>query len=245
VSSWASTVQLLWLTMKKLRYFLYAFLAGFLLWLYYLAAPATSGFAFPDNRIWAHRQNTMAAVEQHAPGSVGGLEMDIWNRNGVLINAHDDSEVEGGIALAEHLKQIAGRGPMPYLWFDLKNIERSNELEFRDQITALMEQYRLQGKLLVESRYPSAMTRLCQGEIHCSIWLYHSGSLLGDIWNRLTLPIAVQFLNVASVSIDYRNLGALDKSIPENWPILLFTFDNPQQAEAFKSNERYRILLSD
>jgi hypothetical protein len=231
--------------MKRIRYFLYGFAALFLLWLYYLAAPATSGFAFPDNRIWAHRQNTIEAVDGHSAGSVGGLEMDIWNRNGVLINAHDESEVETGIPLAEHLKQIAGCGPMPNLWFDLKNIERSNELEFRDQITALMQQYQLEGKLLVESRYPFSMTRLCQEEIHCSIWLYGSGSLVRDIWNRLTLPIAVQFLNVASVSVDYRNLPVMEKSIPENWPILLFTFDNPKQAEPFMDNGRYRILLSD
>jgi len=211
----------------------------------YMMPPVATEFSFPENRVWKHRQNNSVSAIKSIREGTSGIELDIMFIDGHLRVAHDPTEIANSQLLNRYLKDLADKNVTPTLWLDIKNIWFSNEVEIRTEILDLIERYGLYNRLLVESPRPMQMVRLCQTIIKCSIWAQKTHNPISRTWTRASVRAFSLVANLSSVSIDYKDASLAEKIVPNDFPVLLYTFSSKNQLAGFDQNPRFKVLLTD
>ena len=126
----------------------------------YFIKPVETRFAFPENRVWKHRQNSSDLALKSIAAGANGIEIDIMLVDGKLQVAHDEGEIQGSQSLDDFLSALALENATPSLWLDIKNIGFTNEVQIRGILLDVNDRYNLHDRLLVESPNPMRMMRL-------------------------------------------------------------------------------------
>jgi hypothetical protein len=211
----------------------------------YFIEPVETRFAFPENKVWKHRQNSSDLALKSIAAGANGIEIDIMLVDGKLRVAHDEGEIPSSQSLDDFLSALALENATPSLWLDIKNIGFTNEVQIREILLDVIDRYNLHDRLLVESPKPMRMTRLCQTIIRCSIWVQNSDSVVSRTMYRMFVRGFSNIANLSAISIDYRHPETAELIVPKSFPVLLYTFPSPDDLVEFKGNSRYKILLTD
>jgi len=225
--------------LKKLA--LFVVLACSLIGVIYSMETKLGHYKFAENQVWKHRQNIPEHAIMAVRSGFGGYELDIMFHENDLYVSHDPGELAQAVPLREHYIRVRETGADPYIWLDLKNISIFNEA----RIIAILKDIGIGDKLLVESPFPYAMTRLCRSGFSCSIWAKNADKPLYSLWYGFWANIISRTGNLAAVSIHRTKVDYSMRVVSNDIPLLLYTFPPNSDLSGFLGKAQYKILLTD
>lgn len=101
-------------------------------------------------KVWLHRANSIEKAQQYQ-WQFPGVEIDVHFIDSLqeFIVKHDADE-DSRLTLGQWLEALDNRSQLG-IWFDFKNLTSLNRDEALQRLSTLRSQYRLDGKLIVES----------------------------------------------------------------------------------------------
>jgi hypothetical protein len=111
-------------------------------------------YDFPNNKLWAHRINTVEEANE-AFAKFDGVETDVYYLNdkmefftghGVASALSLDSLFAGITDVSEH-----------YYWIDMKNLNKANLVNSVIEMRRIVTKYKLKDKLIIESIEPELL----------------------------------------------------------------------------------------
>lgn len=207
----------------------------------YAIGPEPSPLPFAGQQVWKHRANTSQLAIDASKAGYRGVELDLSFLNGELHLAHDPSEYDGAVALADYMSQIESSNERPLFWLDIKNLTLFNESAITRQLLALS----MSDRLIVESPRPFFMYRLCSSGLLCSVWVKRFRSGWERAWYRVGIALLSRYGRVGAFSIDREAFGLADRIGPDDFPKLVYTFPPGSDFDEWKSRPSARILLTD
>ena len=128
-------------------------------------------FSFPQNKIWAHRVNSLeeGAIKNER---FEGLEVDLFysKKTNSLFVAHDEKDIENEILFSNWLNNI----PNPeknWYWLDLKNLNKSNAKKITELLSDILNNFDIKSKTICESNRAKALYVLKNQGFAVSYWV--------------------------------------------------------------------------
>jgi hypothetical protein len=120
-------------------------------------------------RIWPHRVNSLERFKFLYP-QFAGFECDIRFDTGTrkLFVAHEPAEITG-LTFADYLR--GEEGSRKLFWLDVKNLDRFNQEAFCKTLDSLDRIYKINNRIIVESRDTNALKGICRSGWLCSLYL--------------------------------------------------------------------------
>ncbi|WP_448553043.1 glycerophosphodiester phosphodiesterase [Thalassotalea montiporae] len=211
------------------------------------------------NKVWAHRgyfkdfeQNSIEAFNKAIELGAKGVEVDIFFDLDLAeyIVSHDYPYNLKNGELLTLSKLFHNLDQSIYYWLDFKNLKQLKKDEVilaRNKLKQLMEQYRLQDKIIIESKKPSNLQPFSREGFQTSYWVSFN-ELQGQrrFWiNIYALKIKYIMNYFSAVSMNFRNYShALENSLG-GLPVLLFTINDKKVLNSKIKNQNVKIILSD
>lgn len=110
------------------------------------------------NTFASHRVNSKDRLRELKYSNIKNIEIDIFiNHKNELIVGPDELN-SSGLNLREYFDFINKEIPdFSFIWLDLKDLNPQNSKFIYDELKFLDDKYKIKGRVLIESRYPSAL----------------------------------------------------------------------------------------
>lgn len=192
------------------------------------------------DKIWAHRVNTLEKLSLSTP-FFNGVELDLVYTNGVLDVTHPPAP-SIDLSLETYLDTLDPADSLG-LWLDIKNLDQSNAKSILEKIQRLLAKNDYpKSQLLIETRYPAALTEFLANGFRCSYYL----------------PEGLHAMSAAQLSTNVRDIKQTLEAMPKleisshfrDYPVMAKHFTRPKniwvtQHSRFKDYSAIRTLLKD
>ena len=132
------------------------------------------------NKEWVKAVNSKELM-QGLDSTKAGFEMDIYfdKRQDKFFVYHDSSKVSSQ-TLEEQLQIYESRKLVSSIWLDFKNLSDSNETVALQKLILLRNNFRLQDKLIVESKNIQNLNSFCANNFYTSFYVPYFNPYLMD-----------------------------------------------------------------
>jgi len=162
------------ITGKRIIVLVIVFLSLFLLGKAYRYSPYKVEYLGYYDKIWAHRVNSTEKLES-ALKYFKGVELDlVYDNQKDILDVTHPPVPSINLNLEQYLSFINSE-EKPYLWLDIKNLNDDTKDQILQKLTVLFseKEYPLE-KVLVETRYPEALSIFSAAGFKTSYYLPHS-----------------------------------------------------------------------
>jgi hypothetical protein len=212
--------------------------------------PPKSIYDFPDNKLWAHRINT-AKDAIDVLQNFRGIETDVYFLNDInkFQTGHDNPS---GINLDSFFDSIPFCSHY-YYWIDFKNLSKNNVKNAVNEMLHIIEKYRLQHRVIVESSNAELLADFKNNNIFTSYWISDISNNNFPVISQQILKKEIQFkmnkyhFNV--ISAYYKMYPFLHKYFANYnihlWTNGLITESDKSQIEDLTYNQDVKVILVD
>jgi glycerophosphoryl diester phosphodiesterase len=207
-------------------------------------------------QIWAHRgyhkgiqENSLEAFKMAFQTGVKGIELDTHYDKSLdrFVVSHDApyQKHKGKLLFLENLFQAFGN--TGYYWVDLKNLSLENREEVSLRMRILLDKFELDEHVFIESWRGDPLSELSNQGFQTLYWInlnHEEGTLdhLGELHRRRGMLIKSNF---TALSGDYRTFLRYPPDVLDNYPLFVFTINDPAILERFRTNPRVKVILTD
>jgi len=122
-------------------------------------------------KIWIKGVNTKEQLSRF-DRDVAGFECDVYfDTASKSFNVHHDADKSIGYDLNELFQIYQQRNLQAGIWLDIKNLDRSNDIQALQNLLLLRDKYKLQNKILVESNHAEVLTSFCDSGFFTSYYV--------------------------------------------------------------------------
>ena len=197
------------------------------------------------NKKWKKGINSMEKIRQ-LEEAVTGFEIDVYfdtTKNCLFV--YHDTSVFSALRIESVLDVYESRNLSSFLWLDFKNLSSLNEKQSLKYISALRNQYKLAGKMIIESSLPQYLQSFCDSNFYTSFYVpFFNPYIISKKELAIQLDRIENTLkkyNVSALSGYYFQYPVLKNYFPR-YPILTWT-DNDRLS--LVTNSFNRRLLND
>jgi hypothetical protein len=202
----------------------------------------------PQNKIWAHRVNTLDNIQERLQ-EFKGVEVDIYyNLKNNSFSVKHDIDMEG-LDLEVYIDSIINVKEVLF-WFDYKNLNKNTDAGISKLCTILYERG-LEKMSFIESYYGDKLERF-SGKIATSFWVSSFDSI-AKISDKKSVYLEkykfIDDLNVNMLSASFEMFEFMSEYFPNRrcnyWMSGQLSIENKNILKEIASNPNVNVILID
>lgn len=205
------------ITGKRIVVLVIVFLSLLLLGTLYRYSPYKVEYLGHYDKIWAHRVNSTEKLES-ALKYFKGVELDlVYDAQKNFLDVTHPPVPSINLNLEKYLSYINSE-KKPYIWLDIKNLNVDNKDKILQKLTALFseKEYPLE-KVLVETRYPEALSKFSASGFRTSYYLPYGLTEITAEKRNIELQKISKILDeqpYLAISSNYTDYDIMHESFP-------------------------------
>lgn len=207
-------------------------------------------------QIWAHRgrhdkfsENSLPAFQHALESGAKGIEVDVhydMTLNRFVVSHDLPAQPTDDTAL--FLETVfSSFGESFYYWIDFKNLNHLTQLASLNRIQELLTLHNLQAVVFIESPRGDLLSEFSNNGIQSIYWFttYPEENKIKHLWELFQFYKIVEKSNFVAISADYSLVESYDYNIFGNFPLFLFTINDPERFDKCRINFNPHVILTD
>ena len=175
-----------------------------------------------------------------------GVEIDVYfdGEKSEFIVSHDLPYKKQKNGKLLNLKAVFEKFENLKFWLDLKNLNSSNQKKIIQRLNQLNQQFKIKGRILIESQNGRILRHLALEGYHSVFWILVNQKRKRYWLNELERRLLILMTPFAGVSMDYKQLMGPIGEMYRHLPIFTFTVNEKEDFEKWKAYQP-RVVLTD